>query len=206
MYTTPVTCSALFLLLCPTPLPRIKQKKGVMKRLDVLQLWGTRQINSDQQLACIQLVPFILFSLVFFFCACSSSIYPDPSLSLSFISQRNNLFLVAFSLLVPGFLHLYSHAYFLYHFLSHLDFTHCYWYSYWGAVGLANFHSQQSQNYSPAIICEFKLQSNSPLSTWEVQALLTVLSVTTFSFSVCYLQCSGLLVSCPGFLMVCLVV
>lgn len=104
-----------------------RKKKGLMKRLDVLQLWGTRliQINSDQQLACIQLVPFILPSLVYFH-AYSSSIYPDPSLSLSFMSQRNKMFLVAFSLLVPGFLHLYSHTYFLYHFLSHLDFTCCY--------------------------------------------------------------------------------
>lgn len=50
--------------------PGSSRKSALMERLDVLQLWGTRliQINSDQQLARIQLVPFILPSLHFFPC------------------------------------------------------------------------------------------------------------------------------------------
>lgn len=135
---------------------------------------------------------FLLFYLLLIFShAYSYSAYPDPSLSLSFISQRSNLSLVAFSLLVPGFVHLYPHTYFFYHFLSRLDFVCCYWYSYWGAADLASFHSQKNPNYSPPIFV--RSLCNSPLSTWEVQAWLTVLSVTTFSFLL-YLQCSELLV------------
>lgn len=153
---TPMTYSALFLPLCPTPLPRIKQKIRFNEKTGCPAAMG-HKAHSDKfwPAACLHTTGhfYSTFSW-YFFHAYSSSIYPDPCPSLSFISQRNNLTLVAFSLLVPGFLHLYPHIYFFYHFLSHLEFKFCYWYSYCDAAGPASFHSQKSSNYSLPIICE----------------------------------------------------
>lgn len=61
-----------------------------MKRLDILQLWGTRliQINSDQQLAYIQLVPFSLPFDFFPMLILPSSILTPPSHCLSYPKEK----------------------------------------------------------------------------------------------------------------------